>query len=145
MWKYCIQLMQELLYEVWLLYQIVFRRKFLTWDIFSVLWVWGYHGFQWRRRTSPDLLVQMLCIFVYCLRIMEYVPQDFCHLDWVDFCRLHLSMSLIVLCHHVVGGDVAGLVCLNILENRRQQPERGFLVALFTVLVITLRAFPTCL
>ena len=35
-----------------------------------------------------------------------------------------------------------GRVGLRILENRRQQPERGFLVTCFTVPITNLKVFP---
>ena len=50
--------------------------------------------------------------------------------------------SSIVLCHHVVRGDVMGQVRFRILENRRRQPERGLSVTLFRVPVAKLKVFP---
>ena len=37
------------------------------------------------------------------------------------------GVSSIVLCRGIVRGDVTGRVCLCILENRRRQPESGFI------------------
>ena len=51
--------------------------------------------------------------------------------------------SSIVLCHHVVRGDVTGRVRLCILENRRRQPERGFSVTFLIVPIAKLRVFPS--
>ena len=50
--------------------------------------------------------------------------------------------SSIVFGHCIEGGGVPGRACLDTLENRRRQPEMGFLVTLFTVPVTNLKAFP---
>ena len=50
--------------------------------------------------------------------------------------------SSIVLCHGIEGGGVPGRARLNALENRRRQPERGFLATCLTVPVTNLKVFP---
>ena len=50
--------------------------------------------------------------------------------------------SSIVFCGGVEGGGVLGQMRLIALENRRRQPERGFLATCFTVPVTNLKVFP---
>ena len=51
-------------------------------------------------------------------------------------------VSSVVFCGGVEGGSVLDRPRLNALENRRRQPERGFLATCFTVPVTNLKVFP---
>ena len=52
------------------------------------------------------------------------------------------GVSSVVFCHGVEGGGVPEWLHLNALENRRRQPERGFVATCFTVPVTNLKVFP---
>ena len=73
---------------------------------------------------------------------LKDVPQDFCHLHWVDFCCMgfgHVLDSPLSLCSTWRRNGSGALVHPG---NRRRQPERGFSVTFLIVPVAKLRVFP---
>ena len=66
----------------------------LVLSVWGTLWIGNDLGFRRYRRVYLHLLVQVFRISVSHLRVLENIPQDFCHLHWMYFCCMGFGFVL---------------------------------------------------